>query len=534
MIRGKLTSVSTLPIGSEVIEVGDGWVRVFDAAKFEESGGVLLAGAVELTYTSADPEADIIELVGTDGLAPGDQLQIVPPKLVTEAVVRVDDHGAEPVVAIVPRDSNLSLTDGVRDNPDMQETVLLRWDGSTLVVDSIVGVPPVVNAPIGVVSTDGTQSGLSMAGNYTGARISLSSGVDIRGSDLLGGLGGGPVQGWLDLLPRGLIPGGYRETDLQASDKNADTEAAYLKLAVTLEANRRYRVRGRLRAQLRATDGVLRTRLRMTKGSSEPTTSSEQRDIATTGKVYTANIQMDSTVEDIFTPSESSQYRFVLTYQGLNGSKSAGRYARIYVEDIGPATIQVGGTEDGSTRVLYQSTWTATATRLYHPSGVAASGRDGDLAQSYWRSGPEEFTSPAFVCGGGAASSDNAAEVGKTMPGALDGATIHKAEVYIRCKQWVNTSRAILTFSTLGGGALPVSKLIDGNVWGGYLNSGEGAWFTLPVSWFTNGDNRGVCIGDKEGRTNDALGRGLDLESGYFHSIDDTNPPLLRFTYSRG
>lgn len=533
-MQGKLVAVTTSAVGSEVVEVLPGGVVVFDAASFEESGGAVLVGGVERPYVAADPEVDALTMVDTAGISPGDFLAIVPPRQITEAIVRVDDLGQEPVVAIVPRTPNISLADGVRDNPENQETVLLQWQGSTLVVEDVVGVAPTVTAPVGVMGADGTQSGLSGDGYYTGVRASLSQGIDLRGSSLLGQLGGEVVPGWLDLLPRGLVPGGSKSTTLAAGTKSADFESMYLKVAVTLNAGRRYRIRGRLRAQILSADGVLRTRLRMSQGAVDPTTASEPPlDITTTGKVFTANIQMDSFVEDIFTPEVSGQYRFGLTYQGLNGSASAGRYGRIYVEDIGPATIEVGGEEDGTTRVLYQSTWRATASRMYDISGATMPGRDGDVAVFYWNGDPLEYQNSAWIYGGGADTADNATELGKAMPTALTGATIHKAEVYVRNKTWLSGNEGRIVLSSLGGNTLPSTKTIDSTLWGGVLSAGAGAWIEVPASWFTNGANTGVCLGDKDGRALDGTGVQVPLDSGTFHGIDDADPPLARLTYSR-
>lgn len=537
MMQGKLVAVTTSAVGSEVVEVLPGGVVVFNAAPFEESGGAVLVGGVERPYMAADPEVDALTMVDTTGISPGDFLAITPARQVTEATVRVDDLGQEPVVAAVPRDKNLSITEGVRDNPDDQETVLLKWEGSSLVVDHVVGMAPVVNAPVGVMGSDGTQSGLSGDGYFTGVRASFSDGADFRGKDLFGTWRGyGVAPGHFDDLPWGPVPGGFRDTRLAAGDKAHLFESIYLKLAVNLLAGRRYRISGKLRALVLDADGVLRTRLRMAQGATDPTTSGDNElDVDTTGKVYTSGIQMPGLVEDTLSPTVSGQYRFALTYQGLNGSRSAARYGRILVEDVGPAAVQVGGEEDGITRVLYQSTWRATASRLYDKTGAAISGRDGDIDLWYWNGEPVNYWSSAWLYGGGAVESDNASELGKDMPTALTGATIHKSEIYIRNKMWwADTGRGgRIVLSSLSGDTLPSTKIIDSTFWGGVLSAGAGAWIEVPTSWFTNGANLGVCMGDNDGRGRDGSNTLFNLDSGAFHGIDDADPPLVRHTYSR-
>ena len=531
-MQGKLVAVTTSAVGSEVVEVLPGGVVVFDAAPFEESGGAVLVGGVERPYVAADPAVDALTMVDTTGISPGDFLAIAPARQVTEATVRVDDLGQEPVVATVPRDKNLSITEGVRDNPDDQETVLLKWEGSSLVVDQVVGMAPVVNAPVGVMGSDGTQSGLSDEGYFTGTHASLSRGLDLRGSSLLGQLGGGVVPGWLDRLPRGVIAPGSRSQDVEIA---SGTEARYLRIRANVFPGRRYRAYGRYKMTPKTATGSRRIRLRRTSDDSIPTTSTAILKEVTGPPSGSTTYGVDIAAEGFFSVLTPGTIQLGLFAQPIS-TIGVVNNCDLYIEDVGPIVIPDADSGEDGGRVMYQSTWRATASRLYDKTGAAISGRDGDVDLWYWNGEPVSYRSSAWLYGGGAVESDNASELGKDMPTALAGATIHKSEIYIRNTMWWAEAGRVggrIVLSSLAGTSLPATKIIDSTFWGGVLSAGAGAWIEVPTSWFTNGANLGVCMGDNDGRGRDGSNTLFNLDSGEFHGIDDADPPLVRHTYSR-
>ena len=65
------------------------------------------------------------------------------------------------------------------------------------------------------------------------------------------------------------------------------------------------------------------------------------------------------------------------------------------------------------------------------------------------------------------------------------------------------------------------------------MEAGEGAWFDVPKTWFTNGANTGITLGDKDGKTTLGGQGDVSLTSGVFDGISDGEPPLLKVTYLR-
>src|SRR5699024_8425731 len=117
----------------------------------------------------------------------------------------------------------------------------------------------------GVMREDGTiLGGVSREGVVSGSTASIAGDMSIKGVPLLGRLGGGLDQGWLDRPARGIIAINRREKTLSAS---TEVERRYLYVTATLYPGRLYRVSARIRMLLNAQGALTYLRIRHSEGS---------------------------------------------------------------------------------------------------------------------------------------------------------------------------------------------------------------------------------------------------------------------------
>lgn len=386
---------------------------------------------------------------------------------------------------------------------------------------------------IGVMRQDGTRlAGISPDGAVTGVTGKFNDEVRVKGTPLLGKVGGGASLGWLDNYPLGLLRSGASSTSTSADA----AERVHARVTVSLKPERWYRVVAWVNCNVQST-GAFRAQIRYTTGNGQVSTSSSTLGEPTTsGTPYTSGINMDLTTESFYSVTTPTKVQFAVTYRGLGGMNPAGRNSRIYVEDIGLRGSITPGEETEST--IYESIWKATASRRYNKAGAAIAGSDGSIDVWYWHGTPTDFQSSAILFGGNVHSSTDSLEYGKSLPVALNGATISRVQIYLRNKVWYGgPDSGTFVLGSLGASSIPANKTdITGTQRYDDLGSGEGAWFDLPVingSWFLNGAQRGVTIGDKTGEWVGSPDTGMDLTSGAFHGISDTDPPLLKVSYSR-
>ena len=428
------------------------------------------------------------------------------------------------------------------------EQAVLTSDGLRLFVTGPNGVAyeavSMTNGVIsfGVMGQDGTRlGGISSEGAVSGATGTFAGDVRVKGIPVLGQVGGGTIPGWLDNLPRGVIA--YEERPYPAANPaSTGFELYHLHCTVTLLPGRRYRVVARGQFTPGSTNSAVTVRIRHAPGTGKPPKPSPQVGEGPEGARSTLwcgsaspNQRVIPQAEGFITVPTEQVRSFVMTYVGDYGATPLREMSYIFVEDVGPVTPQVsGGSEDGGNAVLYQATWQATATRRYYKSGEAMpSEEDGKIELWYWHGVPTDFKNVGVLFSGGAVEATDSIEMGKTFSQALNGATIHKSEIFLKNKIWNSDDEGYLALSSLSGTSLPSWKTIDSTFWGGTIEAGEGVWVEVPTSWFTNGANQGFCIGDKDGRALDGAGILNYLRSGSFHGLDDTDPPLVRHTYSR-
>lgn len=376
--------------------------------------------------------------------------------------------------------------------------------------------------------TRGVIAGISAEGDVTGQAASFAKGVTVRGTDLTGQLGGGTVPGLLDVLPRGIVPGGLRS--VTTAGTAASGEIISTTLRVTLEPGRLYRVVAKFTGRVSTSTGVIRLRLRRTLDTgARPTTSSPIFGDEPLLVGYNSSVSVSGSCEAIFTRSTRTDMVVSLTYQGLNGSTAQREWTQIYVEDLGLRSVDFGG-DDDTPKTTYTTAWAATASRGYTKTGATIGSKENKL--SLWYFGSTAAESAAVLFGGTATTFDNASESGRTLPQALNGATIHSVELELTNAMWWNKSIRNLGVNTLGGNTLPSTKVVEGSAFKGDIPEGGTVRIPLDPAWFLNGTNTGVTIGDKDGDMS-VSGATYQMGAGELHGPADPNPPRLIVTYSR-
>ena len=123
---------------------------------------------------------------------------------------------------------------------------------------------------------------------------------------------------------------------------------------------------------------------------------------------------------------------------------------------------------------------------------------------------------------------DNQSEVGRTMPQALNGATIHKVTLEITNAMWWDKNVRNMAFGALAGSALPAEKVVEGTKVVSNIAEGSTISVDLTASDFTNGTAQMVTIGNRNASVN-----GATMGSGRFQGPADASPPVLTVVYSR-
>lgn len=561
-----------------------------DCVDLDESGGFLTLPSGEVVeYGPTDLQGTSVTLIEElpEDVEDAERLATFPPLVSTTASVVIDEDGhAEPVPVEVPSGiagwSSLApgavLTFRVTSNGTLlatnvtagqlsvaadqvsSGTIRSEWrmsrDGAIVVGDDEVGsgeftydglrfsVPgplgPYENVVMttgetsfGVMGQDGTRlGGISSEGAVSGTSGSFSGDVRVKGTPVVGQVGGGVAPGWMDNLPRGVIARFFKEGT--GASIVAGVERSYLRTSATLLPGRQYRIKAWMRASLGQANSALTLWIRYATGRAELSSPTLPDTVNfSVSNADAPNHNITGWAEGFLTVATETNVSFLLTYRGDYGATPTPSRTQLYVEDVGPTIPLVGGEEEDPDKVLYRSTWRASSTRMYDKNGAAIPDSIGRFDLWYWGGEPTDFQNTAVLFNGGVQESTHSLELGKTMQGALSGATLHKSEIFVQNKVWYGYDAGYLPLSSLAGTSLPGTKTIDGTFWGGEIEAGEGAWIEVPTSWFTNGASRGFCVGDKDGAALNGSGILTGLRSGSFHGLDDTDPPLVRHTYSR-
>lgn len=372
--------------------------------------------------------------------------------------------------------------------------------------------------------TVGVAAGISSEGDVTGQTGSFKNNLYFKGVDMTGTLSGSPVTGWMDLLARGIVPGGLSTSTTLGTASSAETRGITVRGMVY--AGRRYRVRGAWLGKISAASGVVRLRIRYTYDGSLPTTSSPVSGAAPTFSGYSSSVSVGGDVETILAPSSNGQLTVVLTHQGLAGATAQKEWSQIYIEDIGPKNLEFPENEDGSVKTLYTTSWKATQSAGYAKGGGRIARKNNQI--DLWYFGNSEAEQAIALFGGTAMTTDNQSEVGRTMPQALNGATIHKVTLEITNAMWWDKNVRNMAFGALAGSALPAEKVVEGTKVVSNIAEGSTISVDLTASDFTNGTAQMVTIGNRNASVN-----GATMGSGRFQGPADASPPVLTVVYSR-
>ena len=115
----------------------------------------------------------------------------------------------------------------------------------------------------------------------------------------------------------------------------------------------------------------------------------------------------------------------------------------------------------------------------------------------------------------------------KYMSTALTGATITKAEVFVRVKMWSYSTGGTLTLRPLGDSTPPSTLSVPSTTQSKrYTGPNQGIWIQIPTSWIKPTE-RGIIVGPARSES--------ATDYGYWHphTAAVADRPKLRLTYSR-
>lgn len=568
-------AVQTAPGGDYPVALapaGSTTIAFDDASDFAPKGGQVTINGTTLTYTAVDLDED--QMILADPLLfDVDEQTFVAAEPPTETAYAVVAFADQVVTVEVPHGLKPMLAEGMRAPGDGEVVLLEEVDVGAYRIVDVVGSTPMIIAgdPSGArvqITRDGLRvfvvgpngmpyeavsmtngaisfsvmdqggsvlGGIASDGSVAGTSGSYSKDVRIKGLPVVGQLGGGVQAGWLDQLPRSMVAWNGRAKYIPPQPASSDG-FRYLNVTADLHPGRRYRVFAQADTVAGAADGA-RITLSIRHASGPvgfvpPESAPPLGPIGQSTSVSTVTgMHCTPSLEGFYEPAVEESRSFVIHLVGYGGAMVEAFSGMIYVEDVGPSTPLVGGDDTGAGQTLYQSTWRATASRTYDMGGTAIT--DGSITSWNWLGDPMEINSSAWIYGEGCIESTDAIEFGKTLPQALTGATLWKAEIYLRNQVWYSGPQGWTVLGSLTSASLPTSKVIDGSHVVEEWQSGEGMWIEVPTSWFTNGANVGVTLGDHNGWAFNNAGALTALASGSFAGPGDADPPRARFTYTR-
>lgn len=214
---------------------------------------------------------------------------------------------------------------------------------------------------------------------------------------------------------------------------------------------------------------------------------------------------------------------------------------QLYVTDIGPrpessarlldlptsgqTSSETAPTPAPPAKKTYTATWHATDSREYLGSG-SATPSNARLPSGHIRHG-RAYGSPNNLRGVIVFNAPSVDGEKKYMSTALTGATITKAEVFVRVKMWSYSTGGTLTLRPLGDSTPPSTLNVPSTTQSKrYTGPNQGYWIQIPTSWIKPTE-RGIIVGPARSES--------ATDYGYWHphTAAVADRPKLRLTYSR-
>lgn len=373
-----------------------------------------------------------------------------------------------------------------------------------------------------------------ISGNSDGSFSALDLDVDgdptFAGRPLLGKRLDPADDGILDDGPRGVVPGGFGDfRDLIGGGKITNQEATLGGLNLDVDPDRMFQVTmpyAHYFTPDSGKNGTAAVILRYTYGDNPPDPTASSKVLVSSGLSYstaTPTAQAGAVFGTFNSPeslTSTATFKILVTAKATDGtmafSVSDGTQWKMLVLDVGrktqstarvaaslpSQTTQTGGSTTGTVtpKQTYTATWIGTASQAYTGSGSKIIGWTGSAKGLLQQGNPGDaagnrrslvaFTGPSLD-----------AEK-KTMDAALTGATITKAEVFLKFPHWwySNGGEARVhpaqTSSILD--TLPDSVISSSTVTRRFTARGQGAWIQIPTDWAKNG-MRSIVVGPASG-----------------------------------
>lgn len=556
-VDARMAEIATMPIDGARIDEGSIYAPKLNA----QSVGAAVAAFVQLDVSqlyasNAAISSAVIDKLFTQTFAAhkitADELNV---SRVAAAVLSTENAeiGArlwiKPGGSLVAGDTTRSFT--VWDDKGLRSVLVLE-DGRQIAISSIG--QGTENALATTNTAGDLTSSVTPDGDASYATVTSLGDGSFAGRPLLGKRFDPEADdGILDDGPRGLVEGGLGDfRSLLGGNEISGQEATLGVLTFTADPGRMYELTMPFGYYAKSVAsgklGSCGIRVRYTYGDdpADPTSSSpvlvqsmaSYAADTSVAQVVTAAGLLDSPVT---TPGSS--VKLLLTAQGLDCSMTFSladaSMWKLWVRDIGPSvqstarvaaslpsqTTQTGGSTTGTVtpKKTYTATWLATESKEYLADGSQTPQR---LPGGYLRHGN---------AGGGnlrSALAFNASSIDgekKKMASALAGATITKAEVYIKFKMWYYSSGGTAVLHPLNASSTPsiLSSIASAITRKRYTTANQGFWIPVPTSWFST-SARGVVVGPASDSTFSNYGY-------YYPHTDATvaNRPKVRLTYTR-
>jgi hypothetical protein len=296
MMSGEVLSVETRNLAESATAaaaIAATTLYVADASTFDENGGLITVGGVQLAYAATDVDLNTISLVAGLAVAveENDPIEVFPPTPVRTALIDIGEEGGDAVPATVPHSLLDRLPDGTRD-PAVTESVTLEERGTyELVVADIIGEQLAQQSldyvegeeGIGLSEAVAQVQDLNAIGQVNASGITVDT-INLGGVDLMTQLGATSVGKLISArLP---APG----SNIALTGTN--TKVFELNCGI-VPGGRTYRVSTNLllvgTAPLALTDRVL-IEYRYTADGSTPTTASAEMDGGLNDNSYQAGV----------------------------------------------------------------------------------------------------------------------------------------------------------------------------------------------------------------------------------------------------